>query len=201
MTTEQVCNPPPPPSLPPPPQNWSKSVGFTKWTEVPIGDYISKHWNRLTNDDDSMHVVSTFCTLNPVIQNGPQCGIVALSMATQLLKASVTVDRICQEAQILKFTAKGEMFSVENMKVLAETVLGTCDAQVLHSSSSAPGQIIMHLLQGKPLLVPYDSDHNFEPCMRNGQSAHWAVLHGTLLAEPYQWGHERALNSKSWQGF
>lgn len=27
-------------------------------------------------------------------------------------------------------------------------------------------------------LIPYDCDKNFEPCIKNGHSAHWAILVG-----------------------
>ena len=46
--------------------------------------------------------------------------------------------------------------------------------------------LLKYLLLGWPVLVPYDNDKNFEPCLKNGHKAHWAVLtgkHSLLLHE------------------
>jgi len=39
---------------------------------------------------------------------------------------------------------------------------------------------LKHLLDRQPVLLPYDCDKNHAPCMKNGHSAHWAVLIGFL---------------------
>ena len=40
--------------------------------------------------------------------------------------------------------------------------------------------LLHHLSQGWPVLFPYDSDANHEPCLREGKRAHWAVVFGFL---------------------
>lgn len=65
------------------------------------------------------------------------------------------------------------------MKTLAETCLGNCRAKLVRDDRRA--EVVGHLICGKPVLIPYDSDGNFEPCLKSGHTAHWAVLHGVCL--------------------
>lgn len=44
--------------------------------------------------------------------------------------------------------------------------------------------IAKHLCQGLPVLVPYDADSNYEPCLKDGARAHWAVLIGFCIVDP-----------------
>lgn len=46
---------------------------------------------------------------------------------------------------------------------------------------SAP-EIIRHLCMGRPVLVPYDADSNYEPCLKSGARAHWATICGFCVA-------------------
>uniref|UniRef100_A0A914UJ08 Actin maturation protease n=1 Tax=Plectus sambesii TaxID=2011161 RepID=A0A914UJ08_9BILA len=114
----------------------------------------------------------------PVAQDGPQCGLVALKMAADILGvADVTVERIFQSAKASQFTNNGEMFSVEWMAKLAEEQFA-CSSQVL---SPLPSQLdLCHLLKSPntAILVPYDNDKNFEPTFLNGHAAHWSILVG-----------------------
>lgn len=38
--------------------------------------------------------------------------------------------------------------------------------------------LVRHLCNGLPVLVPYDADANYEPCLKDGQRAHWATIVG-----------------------
>ncbi|XP_037534130.1 UPF0692 protein C19orf54 homolog [Nematolebias whitei] len=118
------------------------------------------------------------------IQDGPQCGLVALWMAAHLQKPPPTVDMECvfQTAVRQGYTAQGEMFSAQNMALLAEEVCG-CKAELLSGGLSGRNgaTIIEHLWGGQPVLIPYDEDSNHEPCLRRGRKAHWAVASGVLL--------------------
>lgn len=38
--------------------------------------------------------------------------------------------------------------------------------------------VLNHIYQGLPVLVPYDAYFNYEPCVKDGQSAHWALICG-----------------------
>ncbi|KAH9382934.1 hypothetical protein HPB48_023569 [Haemaphysalis longicornis] len=127
-------------------------------------------------------VVSKVSSLKPVLQSGPQCGLVALSMASQLLPRDghpVSVEALFEAAKSLQFTKKGEMFSAGHMKTLAETLPGRLPSRLRSRSPQSRGRQPLDL--GKPVLVPYDSDGNFEPCLKSGHTAHWAVLHGICL--------------------
>ncbi|XP_004620840.2 actin maturation protease [Sorex araneus] len=129
-----------------------------------------------------------FCAdLPSLIQEGPQCGQVALWMAGALLvpPSGVPLERLVQVARDRGFTAHGEMFSVADMGRLAQEVLG-CRAELLCGGLGPPNRdrILRHLLAGHPLLIPYDEDFNHEPCQRRGHKAHWAVSAGVLLGVP-----------------
>ncbi|XP_061452778.1 actin maturation protease isoform X2 [Rhineura floridana] len=123
---------------------------------------------------------------NPVpslIQEGPQCGLVALWMAGALLSLpkAISLERIVQVALERGYTAQGEMFSAANMSRLAEEVL-PCQTELLSGGLEGEnyGRILQHLSAGFPVLIPYDEDSNHEPCLRNGYKAHWAIASGTL---------------------
>uniref|UniRef100_A0A023GFC5 Actin maturation protease n=1 Tax=Amblyomma triste TaxID=251400 RepID=A0A023GFC5_AMBTT len=66
------------------------------------------------------------------------------------------------------------------MKTLAEECLQKCSLEIV-SKEHRQMEIVRNLLRGKPVLIPYDSDGNFEPCLKRGRTAHWAVLHGICL--------------------
>ena len=57
-----------------------------------------------------------------------------------------------------------------------------CQAKVLTGNMFDNREtLLFHILHGHPILVPYDNDKNFEPCLKYGHKAHWAVLTGKLL--------------------
>ncbi|XP_066099958.1 actin maturation protease isoform X3 [Saccopteryx bilineata] len=126
-----------------------------------------------------------FCAdLPSLIQEGPQCGLVALWMAGTLLvpPSGIPLERLIKMAMERGYTAQGEMFSVADMGRLAEEVLG-CRAELLRGGLGGPNRdrVLQHLVAGHPLLIPYDEDFNHEPCQRKGHKAHWAVSTGVLL--------------------
>ncbi|CAJ0952346.1 unnamed protein product, partial [Ranitomeya imitator] len=119
-----------------------------------------------------------------LIQEGPQCGLVALWMAGGILSNNkeVTLDYIVQVATSRGYTVHGEMFSADNMSRLAEEVFG-CHCELLTGGMEGENRerILGHLTAGLPVLIPYDEDFNHEPCQRDGHRAHWAVISGVLL--------------------
>lgn len=126
-----------------------------------------------------------FCAdLPSLIQEGPQCGLVALWMAGTLLvpPSGIPLERLVQMAMERGYTAQGEMFSVADMGRLAQEALG-CQAELLCGGLGGPNRdhVLRHLVAGHPLLIPYDEDFNHEPCQRRGCKAHWAVSAGVLL--------------------
>lgn len=119
-----------------------------------------------------------------LIQDGPQCGLVALWMSAHLLQPqlSIDMDTVVQTALSRGYTAQGEMFSAGDMALLAEEVCG-CKAELLTGGLSGinAATVIAHLWGRQPVLIPYDEDYNHEPCQRSGHRAHWAVASGVLL--------------------
>ncbi|XP_056139110.1 actin maturation protease isoform X1 [Lampris incognitus] len=119
-----------------------------------------------------------------LIQDGPQCGLVALWMAAHLKQPelSINMETIVQTALSRGYTVQGEMFSAHNMALLAEEVCA-CKAQLLMGGMSGDNAatIIAHICDGQPILIPYDEDFNHEPCQRSGHRAHWAAVSGVLL--------------------
>lgn len=60
------------------------------------------------------------------------------------------------------------------------TIMYKCTSVVINEEMAKSYKIIVeHLEKGYPILVPYDSDRNHEPCKAKGYYAHWAVLTGT----------------------
>ncbi|XP_070378317.1 actin maturation protease [Dermacentor albipictus] len=185
METPKLTIPPPPP--PPPPslsvyrRSGEGNVGDGK-PDTTVPGVLERQLHRITAGSEEAIVVSRLSPLRPVLQEGPQCGLVALSMASQLLQDHpVSVDTLFGKAKSLQFTKKGEMFSVGNMKALAETCLQNPCSKIVRSNHLQREELIRHLLEGKPALIPYDSDGNFEPCLKRGHTAHWAVLHGICI--------------------
>lgn len=122
----------------------------------------------------------------PVLQEGPQCGIVALSMASQVLcESPVCSETIYEAAKSHYFTIQGEMFSVEWMHKTASQYL-QCRCTLIKDAVQQREYLVKCLQEGAVLLVPYDADFNHEPCCKKGHKAHWAVITGLLIITSYQ---------------
>ena len=150
-------------------------------------------------------VITYVKTIRPVIQNGPMCGVVALTMAANLLldnkrtsvnpkDPSVKVasssslsetenhpEHVLEYARQAGFTKQGEMFSIEYMQQLAEHHL-SMSAKVVNFESLIK-QSLLELLVSRTdaVLIPYDADKNHTPCQAKGHKAHWCVLVGFAL--------------------
>ncbi|XP_030621937.1 actin maturation protease isoform X2 [Chanos chanos] len=183
--------PPPPPPAPPPPQ--PSAVPHKK----KLYQAIAEGKAAVEGDHEEARILLAqrerrkdlqwllFNKYVPsLIQNGPQCGLVALWMATHLLHPAkrVSMETVVQTALDRGYTAQGEMFSAQDMAVLAEEV---CGCKAVRLSGGIEGHntvfIMKHLTTGQPVLIPYDEDFNHAPCQRNGHKAHWAVASGVLL--------------------
>ncbi len=112
-------------------------------------------------------------------------------MAGQHLDPSndITVEQIQEKAVRNKFSRFGEMFSALNMSRLAEesfhcqaTHTGDCWSRLTSLKSVVQTLCIDENL----ILVPYDSDHDMQPCMVKGQKAHWGVILGVAFVLPYR---------------
>ncbi|KAM9801467.1 actin maturation protease [Neosynchiropus ocellatus] len=186
--------PPPPPVPPPPPpltvaapaprKKLYQTIGSSR--SAVEGDYkeacllIKQRENSFRQD---LQWVLRNTYVPSLIQDGPQCGLVALWMATQLGATKIDMDAVTQMALKRGFTAQGEMFSARNMALLAEEVCG-CRAELLSGGLGGNNAqvIVSHLWSRQPVLIPYDEDFNHEPCQRDGHRAHWAVASGVLVS-------------------
>ncbi|XP_038046260.1 UPF0692 protein C19orf54 homolog isoform X1 [Patiria miniata] len=138
-------------------------------------------WRMCNERDDSVWIASNRHTA-PVLQQGPECGIVALCMAVNML-GPVSADKrhIMNTAQEKGFTIQGEMFSATNLLDLVSCSCGVNGRVLVGNMTDNRDDIILHLANGWPVLVPYDKDANCEPCSLRGHKAHWAVISGFLL--------------------
>ena len=81
--------------------------------------------------------------------------------------SSVTL--IFVQTLLQRFSAHGEMYSCRDMKRLAEEFIPK--ATVEHLVDWHPDDLKTHLLKGGLALVPYDSDHHFDPDKRKGMAS------------------------------
>jgi len=133
-------------------------------------------WVELENIQENSMVAMWRKTPKTIIQQGPQCGLVALSMAAESLGLSADTELLFNKAKEMGITKQGEMFCAANLCKLANcfNINSTLGEGIIHNT-----EIILKILSsGKILLVPYDSDSNHHPCLKNGHKAHWAVVYG-----------------------
>lgn len=74
-------------------------------------------------------------------------------------------------------TNQGEMFSAKGVEKLAKNVLNL-NATTLNCLESNKSLIIESLINNSSILIPYDTDANHEPALRNGLKAHWCICTG-----------------------
>ncbi|KRZ67839.1 Uncharacterized protein T10_6661 [Trichinella papuae] len=135
----------------------------------------------------SKREVTDFHILRPVmpkLQCGPQCGIVALYMASKTLKLTGvnSVDQLMTKAISMGISKNGEIFSARWLAQLAEKAFN-CSAQVHDMSKLSFQQLKKWIKSNYGLLVPYDSDKNSSPWLNEGRNAHWCFLLGFLVVK------------------
>ena len=137
--------------------------------------------------------VITYCQdISPVVQKGPMCGLVGLTMAAQLLNANppshtTDTDQIHPE-HILEYAVQnglskqGEMFSAASMTKIATDHLQLQSKVVQADSHEALLELLLGTISGNTaVLVPYDADKDHTPCLARGYSAHWCLLVGLCM--------------------
>ncbi|XP_041919276.1 UPF0692 protein C19orf54 homolog [Alosa sapidissima] len=200
MSMEHPNLPPPPPLLPPPPPPPPPTVpGPSVPGKKKLYQAIAEGRPAVEGDhEEALCILKQreigfrkdlqWLLLNKyvpsLIQDGPQCGLVALWMASQLLQPArnISMDVVVQTALTKGYTVQGEMFSAKDMTSLAQEVCG-CKAELLKGGMDGVNfpRILRHLIEGQPVLIPYDEDFNHEPCQRSGHRAHWAAASGILV--------------------
>lgn len=189
--------PPPPPVMPVllnsiPPINPISACGFitVPVSVIPCGfqhpeQELFEATRLLWERERSEYPPEVICYnhIQPILQDGPKCGLVALSMASTLTRQPLSVEQLFWKAVNRGFSHHGEMFSVDNMAALAaETLQDSCQqVEVLNRGLGHDMTYILgHLAHGAILLVPYDADANHAPCLRRGHKAHWAAVCGAV---------------------
>ncbi|XP_023715090.1 UPF0692 protein C19orf54 homolog [Cryptotermes secundus] len=155
--------------------------------EQELLDTRNRLW-QYEGTQDPPHI-SYYRYIEPVLQDGPKCGLVALSMASSCTPHPLSVEELFQEAQAHGFTNHGEMFSVDDMATLArEMFQHSCrEVEVLPGGLGQDKEyVIQQLTLGGVLLIPYDADSNHSPCCRRGHKAHWAVISGVIVSATAQ---------------
>lgn len=92
-------------------------------------------------------------SLKSIIQNGPQCGLVALAMCMENV-CEETVNSIVEFAKKNHYTHNGEMFSVNEMANLTKEFLKNSYVDIFDQELNCE-YIKKFLLDGGFLLVPY----------------------------------------------
>ncbi|KAH1003193.1 hypothetical protein HUJ05_011133 [Dendroctonus ponderosae] len=113
--------------------------------------------------------------LPSLLQQGPQCGLVALAMLS-----GAPVDAIQAHAHAQGYTSQGELFSCDHMLELAQRFLRPPATCRLYSGRLDDAPIKRFLLQGGCLLVPYDTAKDNSPGLQGGRKAHWGVVSGAI---------------------
>lgn len=141
-----------------------------------------------TNSNAIHTVTYVNSRVTPVIQSGPMCGLVALTMASDVLKgpckSTSTINDDVHPEELLRLSKdrrlsnKGEIFAVEYLKQIAQERLQDCHSEVV---SLEMVDVVDTVLSGKSLLVPYDADKDHTPCLQRGHNAHWCLVVGIIV--------------------
>ncbi|GAB0091923.1 UPF0692 protein CG33108 [Sergentomyia squamirostris] len=116
--------------------------------------------------------------LAPILQQGPTCGFVTISM---LLRGNPSADTLFRQAKARGFTAMGEMFSAGNLMEVLKSQQEFSGQCYLFEGDLNCDEIRREIMSGACLIVPYDSDVNHAPCLKSGHKAHWALIVGYLI--------------------
>ena len=83
------------------------------------------------------------------------------------------------DIQILIFFCYCIRYPADDMCELA-VLAYNCNANVVESTLLQKYKYLLaQLLMQHPVLIAYDCDRNFSPCINNGHSSHWALITGT----------------------
>ncbi|KAF5274389.1 hypothetical protein FQA39_LY07269 [Lamprigera yunnana] len=116
-----------------------------------------------------------YTELEGVLQEGPQCGLVALAICMKAPNKDI-VKALYEEAKNAGFTYNGELFSAKDFTVLAQKQLS--NKVTLYSGYLDCEEVKEFLLDGGLI---YDCDKNHSPSMNKGSKAHWAAVSGIII--------------------
>ena len=197
------CQGPPPP--PPAPPASLRGGSNTTTVRLPPDQALGEAAVRAVRFQQSRAQGSwcIFCPRVPParLQVGPQCGLVALSLAAATRGLTCTTEEVQELAIKRGFSSQGEMFSASDMADLSKEVLGGGELMAI-SSLLDKAWLVSVLAEGRHLLVPYDCGANHSPCLEGGKRAHWALVVG-LACRPAAFCKGTPLDLASgwsWQG-
>ncbi|KAL0269514.1 UNVERIFIED_CONTAM: hypothetical protein PYX00_007219 [Menopon gallinae] len=178
--------PPPPPPLPP---RLLAGKGIPAVSSC--GDFreddvasLDKAIGRVTDVNLAFRrkpFFSRYTDLRSQLQEGPKCGLVALSIATSKTNFFKSADELFEEALAHGYTTQGEMYSCRNMARLIQKTT-EFSTFIIEGGITSHLDCILSCLTNKGfMLVPYDADRNHAPCCKKGHSAHWAVISGVVV--------------------
>ncbi|VDM49039.1 unnamed protein product [Toxocara canis] len=138
--------------------------------------------DKFSTEEHRCGAIAFLRNVKPLLQNGPQCGLVALQMAASSLGLPmIGIEQIHRLAKEKGFTNRGEMFSVEWLNELALAIWPTLQGTIRDMPTA---EELSELLKNEcAVLVPYDCDKNNEPVIRNGNTAHWCIVVGYLCCD------------------
>ncbi|XP_066245119.1 actin maturation protease isoform X2 [Euwallacea similis] len=105
------------------------------------------------------------------LQNGPQCGLVALAILMEQPSKEL-VDTVFKYAQNMGFSHNGEIFSTNFMYSLAKEFIRDKGIEIYNGNLESQEIVDVLLNRGK-LLVPYDTNKDNSPGLHGGHKAHW----------------------------
>ncbi|KAJ8960230.1 hypothetical protein NQ318_003955 [Aromia moschata] len=121
----------------------------------------------------------SYKSLSGFLQDGPQCGLVALAICIGPPGAEL-IKNLYESAKLQNFTYNGEMFSADFLANLAKQHL-PCNTNVeVYNGDLDDERIKEFLLDGGIILVPYDTNKDNSPGLHRGHKAHWATVSGGI---------------------
>ncbi|XP_045776780.1 UPF0692 protein CG33108 [Maniola jurtina] len=188
MCTTPPSPPPLPPLCPPgthSPKSCDSSPTFSYSDVCEWASQEPQLWEVCAKNSLCLHAAPfqyKYKHFESIMQIGPTCGLVALSM---LLNGEVSPDELLNITKMEGYSNNGEMFSCKDMGQLAEKAISLAELENINffvkTGDLFSEEIILKLLNGAVLLVPYDADFNHSPCQRHGHTAHWALVCGIVV--------------------
>jgi len=157
--------------------------------EKEYGERLRYFVKLLDANNNLRAVFSINHPIEPIVQHGPMCGLVALAMAGSKLckNRHFSVQDLLDYSKMANYTKHGEMFSAYQLADVAVECLNL-DANVIELSSDIQYKLLHFILQGCMILVPYDKDKNHMPCSERGHHAHWGVITGFVFNSITEFG-------------
>ena len=130
-------------------------------------------------------VVTFLHKVKPVMQNRePMCGLVAITMAGELLSGAVassaSPENLLSLGRQRQVTKHGELLSANFLLQIASEAIRCC-GKIVPYSVITHVNLLEHLLCGHAIVVPYDCDKDHTPCLAKGHRAHWCLIVGVAF--------------------